>query len=38
MRVTMTLIGAKSVQEVTGDCLALAEKELARPQRHAAAA
>jgi hypothetical protein len=39
MRVTMTLIGAKSVQEITGDCLVRAEKELAaRPKRRAAAA
>jgi L-lactate dehydrogenase (cytochrome) len=37
MRVTMTLIGAKSVQGITRDCLVLAEKELAaQPRRHAA--
>jgi L-lactate dehydrogenase (cytochrome) len=29
MRVTMTLIGAKSVHEITRDSLVLAEKELA---------
>jgi L-lactate dehydrogenase (cytochrome) len=29
MRVTMTLIGANSVHEITRECLALAEKELA---------
>jgi isopentenyl diphosphate isomerase/L-lactate dehydrogenase-like FMN-dependent dehydrogenase len=29
MRVTMTLIGAKSVHEITRDNLALVEKELA---------
>ena len=38
MRVTMTLIGAKSVHEITRDSLVLAEKELAAeaqaPQAH----
>jgi L-lactate dehydrogenase (cytochrome) len=29
MRVTMTLIGANSVHEITSKCLALAEKDLA---------